>query len=66
MNVYHFNWNFRFLKYKYLTLWQKTVQDIKGQYNFWNGSYGYQCYCSHLTTRKNDKKDTVVVSANGP
>ena len=31
------------------------------QHNFWNGLYGYQCYCSHLTTRKNDQKDIVVV-----
>ena len=26
------------------------------QHSFWNGLYGYQCYCSHMTTEKNDKK----------
>ena len=31
------------------------------QYDFWNGLHGYQCYCSHLTTRKNDKKYIVVI-----
>ena len=31
------------------------------QHNFWNGLYGYQCYCLHMTTEKNYQKYKVVV-----
>ena len=38
-----------------------TTQSFHIVSTTFNGLYGYQCYCSHLTTRKNDKKDIVVV-----